>query len=203
MFAKFHQGAQPAPRRRWPWASRSAARSCGCMAADLGRARARGRNGVPLHLPVETRRRLPPEERRRLTWSGRATILVVEDEPEIRRFLRSSLGAEGYKVVESATGGAGLHRRRHPQAGSRHRRPRVAGSRWMEVIRRIAHWSPMPIIVLSARAQRALEDRRARRRRRRLRHQAVRCRRVAGARAGRAPPPCPSRGGYEPVALGD
>jgi two-component system KDP operon response regulator KdpE len=29
------------------------------------------------------------------------TILVVEDEPEIRRFLRSSLGAEGYRVVES------------------------------------------------------------------------------------------------------
>ena len=34
---------------------------------------------------------------------ARATILVVEDESEIRRFLRSSLGAEGYKVVESAT----------------------------------------------------------------------------------------------------
>ena len=31
----------------------------------------------------------------------RATILIVEDEPEIRRFLHSTLGAEGYKVVES------------------------------------------------------------------------------------------------------
>jgi two-component system KDP operon response regulator KdpE len=35
---------------------------------------------------------------------ARATILVVEDEPEIRRFLRSSLGAEGYRVVEAETG---------------------------------------------------------------------------------------------------
>src|SRR6185437_2795690 len=35
---------------------------------------------------------------------ARGTILVVEDEPEIRRFLRSSLGAEGYKVVESPAG---------------------------------------------------------------------------------------------------
>jgi len=34
----------------------------------------------------------------------RATILVVEDEPEIRRFLRAALGAEGYRVVEAETG---------------------------------------------------------------------------------------------------
>ena len=32
----------------------------------------------------------------------RATILVVEDEPEIRRFVRASLEAEGYRTVESA-----------------------------------------------------------------------------------------------------
>jgi two-component system KDP operon response regulator KdpE len=31
-------------------------------------------------------------------------ILIVEDEPEIRRFLRAALGAEGYRVIESATG---------------------------------------------------------------------------------------------------
>ena len=35
------------------------------------------------------------------------TILVVEDEPDIRQFLRSSLGAEGYRVVESGTGERG------------------------------------------------------------------------------------------------
>ena len=37
----------------------------------------------------------------------RASILVVEDEPEIRRFLRASLAAEGYRVVESSTGRRG------------------------------------------------------------------------------------------------
>jgi len=37
----------------------------------------------------------------------RATILVVEDEPEIRRFLRTSLGAEGYRVVEAESGTRG------------------------------------------------------------------------------------------------
>lgn len=81
----------------------------------------------------------------------RATILVVEDEAEIRRFLRASLGAEGYKVVESATG------RRGAIDASTHKPdlaiidlglPELAG---MDVIRRIREWSSMPIIVLSAR----------------------------------------------------
>ena len=44
-----------------------------------------------------------------------ATILVIEDEPEIRRFISTSLGAEGYRVAQSATArrgtiDAGSHR---------------------------------------------------------------------------------------------
>ena len=83
----------------------------------------------------------------------RPTILIVEDEPEIRRFLRAAFGAEGYRVVESATG-----RRGSIDAGT-HKPdlaivdlglPDVDG---IEVIRRIREWSPMPIIVLSARVQ--------------------------------------------------
>ena len=82
-----------------------------------------------------------------------ATILVVEDEPDIRRFLRSSLGAEGYRVVESPNGrrgtlDAGMHK------------PDLAivdlglpDFNGVEVIRRIREWSPMPILVLSARIQ--------------------------------------------------
>jgi two-component system KDP operon response regulator KdpE len=81
----------------------------------------------------------------------RATILVIEDEAEIRRFLRASLGAEGYKVVESATG------RRGAIDAATHKPdlaivdlglPDLGG---MDVIRRIREWSPMPILVLSAR----------------------------------------------------
>jgi two-component system KDP operon response regulator KdpE len=83
----------------------------------------------------------------------RATILVVEDEPEIRRFLRSSLGAEGYRVVEAETGergaiDAGTHK--PDLAIVDLGLPDVDG---IEVIRRIRGWSPMPILVLSARAQ--------------------------------------------------
>jgi two-component system KDP operon response regulator KdpE len=83
----------------------------------------------------------------------RPTVLVVEDEPEIRRILRATLGLEGYRVVESATG-----RRGSIDAGT-HKPdlaivdlalPDIDG---IEVIRRIREWSAMPIIVLSARVQ--------------------------------------------------
>jgi two-component system KDP operon response regulator KdpE len=88
-----------------------------------------------------------------LTPNSHATILVVEDEPEIRKFLRSSLGAEGYRVVESPNG-----RRGELDAGMH--KPDLAivdlglpDFDGLQVIRHIREWSPMPIIVLSARIQ--------------------------------------------------
>ena len=84
---------------------------------------------------------------------NRSTILVVEDEAEIRRFVRAALTAEDYRVVESPTG-----RRGSIDAGT-HKPdlaivdlglPDIDG---IDVIRRIREWSSMPIIVLSARVQ--------------------------------------------------
>ena len=81
----------------------------------------------------------------------RPTLLLIEDEPEIRHFLRASLAAEGYRIVESATG------RRGSIDAATHKPdlaivdlglPDIDG---VAVIRRIREWSPMPIIVLSAR----------------------------------------------------
>jgi two-component system KDP operon response regulator KdpE len=79
------------------------------------------------------------------------TVLVVEDEPEIRRFLRAALRVENYRVVESSTGQRGaIDATTHKpdlaivDLGL----PDIDG---VEVIRRIRVWSPMPIIVLSAR----------------------------------------------------
>ncbi len=81
----------------------------------------------------------------------RATLLLVEDEPEIRQFLRASLSSEGYRIVESASG------RRGSIDAATHK-PDLAivdlGLPDMDgvaVIRQIRTWSPMPIIVLSAR----------------------------------------------------
>jgi two-component system, OmpR family, KDP operon response regulator KdpE len=83
----------------------------------------------------------------------RVSVLVVEDEPDIRRFLRSALGSEGYRVVEADSG-----RRGEIEAGSH--KPDLAivdlglpDMDGVELIRRIRAWSQMPIVVLSARAQ--------------------------------------------------
>lgn len=83
----------------------------------------------------------------------RPTVLVIEDQPEIRQFLRSSLGAEGYRIVESpnarrGTIDAGMHK--PDLAIVDLGLPDFDG---VEVIRRIREWSHIPIIVLSARIQ--------------------------------------------------
>src|SRR6185295_11647352 len=36
-------------------------------------------------------------------------VLVIEDDPEIRRFLRAALGAEHYRLREATTAAEGLH----------------------------------------------------------------------------------------------
>jgi two-component system KDP operon response regulator KdpE len=83
----------------------------------------------------------------------RPVILLVEDEPEIRRFLRAALEVDGYRSVESTAG------RRGAIDAATHKPdlaivdlglPDMDG---VDVIRRIREWSPMPIIVLSARVQ--------------------------------------------------
>lgn len=81
----------------------------------------------------------------------RGTILVIEDDAEIRRFLRSSLGAEGYKMIESSTARRGV-------IDAASHKPDLAivdlglpDFDGVDVIRRIREWSPMPILVLSAR----------------------------------------------------
>src|SRR6476469_6325496 len=106
-------------------------------------------------LRSRSRQRLPSRARPRRSDMAdpRPLVLIVEDEPEIRRFLRTALRAEEYRVVESSTG-----RRGSIDAGT-HKPdlaivdlglPDVDG---IEVIRRIRAWSPLPIIVLSARVQ--------------------------------------------------
>jgi two-component system, OmpR family, KDP operon response regulator KdpE len=87
-----------------------------------------------------------------MSESGPA-VLVIDDEPSIRALLRTSLGAEGYRVIESASGPRGAI-----DAGSH--KPDVVivdlglpGMDGVDVIRHIRRWSPMPIIVLSARTQ--------------------------------------------------
>jgi len=80
-------------------------------------------------------------------------VLVVEDEPQMLRFLRTSLTTHGYRLVESTTATDGL-----AQATARNPDlvlldlglPDLDG---LEVTKRLREWSRTPIIVLSARGQ--------------------------------------------------
>ncbi|HTB75932.1 MAG TPA: response regulator [Polyangiaceae bacterium] len=81
------------------------------------------------------------------------TLLVIDDEPQVRRFLRSSLATTDYKLIEAATGEAGL-------AEAASKRPNIIlldlglpDLDGIDVTRRLREWSQTPIIILSARGQ--------------------------------------------------
>lgn len=83
----------------------------------------------------------------------RELILLIEDEPQMRRFLRVALQSHGYRLVEAAGGLEGLR-----EASTRNPEvvlldlglPDLDG---LEVMKRIRDWSAVPVIVLSAREQ--------------------------------------------------
>jgi two-component system KDP operon response regulator KdpE len=80
-------------------------------------------------------------------------VVLIEDEPQIRRFLRATLGSSGYRLHEATSGEDGL-----VEAATRQPDvvildlglPDIDG---LQVIRRLREWSKVPIIVLSARGQ--------------------------------------------------
>ena len=82
-------------------------------------------------------------------------VVVIEDEPQIRRFVRTALEAEGWLVHEADTAKKGL-----TEAGTR--KPDVLvldlglpDGNGLDVIRDVRGWSAVPIIVLSARSDEA------------------------------------------------
>ena len=85
------------------------------------------------------------------TVANSPTALLVEDEPQIRRFVRAALEAEGWQVFESATLQRGLI-----DAGTR--RPDLVvldlglpDGDGIDFIADLRKWSAVPVIVLSAR----------------------------------------------------
>ncbi len=87
--------------------------------------------------------------------SEHSTVLVIDDEPQIQRFLKHSLAASGYQLLQAETAAAGL------RAFAEHRPdivvldlglPDLDG---MAVIGQIRQTALTPIIILSARDQEA------------------------------------------------
>jgi two-component system KDP operon response regulator KdpE len=80
-------------------------------------------------------------------------ILLIEDDPQIRKLLRVTLPANGYDLLEAECGEEGVQMTasHNPEAiildlGL----PDIDG---LEVVRRVREWSATPIVVLTARGQ--------------------------------------------------
>ena len=81
-----------------------------------------------------------------------ARILVVDDEPQIRRFLGISLRAQGYEVGEAASGAEGLAALATRGADLVVLDLGLPDQDGREVLRDLRAWSTVPVIVLSVRA---------------------------------------------------
>jgi two-component system KDP operon response regulator KdpE len=77
------------------------------------------------------------------------TVLVIDDELQIRRLLRVSLGANGYRVLEAANGQEGI------SEVAQHRPDAVVldlglpDMDGMTVLKRLREWSRVPVVMLS------------------------------------------------------
>ena len=78
-------------------------------------------------------------------------ILVIEDEPGIRKVLRVLLEAENYRVIEAGSAERG-------EIEARTHKPDLLlvdlglpDDDGLALIRRVRAWSPVPVVVLSAR----------------------------------------------------
>ena len=86
-----------------------------------------------------------------MTAANGPSVLLVEDDPQIRRFLRTVLPVHGYRLFEADSGEAGIR-----EAATRTPEivlldlglPDLDG---LDVIRRLREWSKAAVIVLSAR----------------------------------------------------
>ena len=83
--------------------------------------------------------------------SDAGSILVVDDEPQIRRFLRTSLGGQGYRVLEAGSGAEALDASRRETPDLVVLDLGLPDMDGLEVIRRLRAASPVPIVVLSVR----------------------------------------------------
>jgi len=81
------------------------------------------------------------------------TILIIEDEESIRRFLRVSLAANGYRLVESGTGADGLLQAATAQPDLIILDLGLPDIDGIDLTRQIREWSRVPIIIVSARGK--------------------------------------------------
>lgn len=81
-----------------------------------------------------------------------AVIIVIEDDPPIRRFLRTGLTTQGFTVFESDTGKQGMIEVQVRKPDLLILDLGLPDMDGVEVIKAVRTWSAIPIIILSARS---------------------------------------------------
>ena len=79
------------------------------------------------------------------------TVLVVEDEPNIRRFVRTALESEAYEVIEASTLQQALPLLKQPSIHLLLLDLGLPDGDGLKIITQLRTWSKLPILVLSAR----------------------------------------------------
>ena len=80
---------------------------------------------------------------------GKPLILVVDDEPQIRRLLRTTLQAHDYGIIDAATGEEGLLLAASRSPDLVILDMNLPGIQGMEVLRRLREWFAKPVMILS------------------------------------------------------
>ncbi|MBC2678971.1 MULTISPECIES: response regulator [Pseudomonas] len=83
------------------------------------------------------------------------TLLVIDDEPQIRKFLRISLASQGYKVIEAGTGAEGLSQAALMRPDLVVLDLGLPDMDGQQVLEQLRQWSTVPVLVLSVRASEA------------------------------------------------
>ena len=81
-----------------------------------------------------------------------ATLLVIDDEAQIRKFLRISLSAQGYQVVEAGNGRDGLAQAALAKPDLVVLDLGLPDMDGKDVLAELREWSQVPVLVLSVRA---------------------------------------------------
>ncbi|WP_040948892.1 response regulator [Gorillibacterium massiliense] len=85
-----------------------------------------------------------------MTTTKGARILIVDDEPQIRKLLKVSLQAHHFDISEASTGEEGIYQATVTQPDLIVLDLGLTDMSGMTVLERIREWSPVPVIVLTA-----------------------------------------------------
>lgn len=80
-----------------------------------------------------------------------SVVLVIDDEPQIRRLLRFSLEGNGYRVFDAATGNEGILQAAQCRPDVILLDLGLPDLDGLEVLQRIREWSRVPVLILSVR----------------------------------------------------